>query len=139
NQNNPTNFERVWNQAYYLYRRIASIKHKTVPFDQVMDPSIIEKLGKEEKYKSQKDEYRIEFTPKTVSEIKSAEKEILTNTIVVKFFPNSSDLHKKVTRKIDGKDVEEPYDPTVDVTLDEVANLAGQFAPAQIIITSHTH
>ena len=20
NQNNPTNFERVWNQAYYLYR-----------------------------------------------------------------------------------------------------------------------
>ena len=25
NQNNPTNFERVWNQAYYLYRRIGAI------------------------------------------------------------------------------------------------------------------
>ena len=24
NQNNPTNFERVWSQAYYLYRRIGS-------------------------------------------------------------------------------------------------------------------
>jgi NitT/TauT family transport system substrate-binding protein len=138
NQNNPTNFERVWNQAYYLYRRIGSIKHKTVPFDQVMDPSIIEKLGKEEKYKSQKDEYRIEFTPKTVSEIRSAEKEILTNTIVVKFFPNSSDLRKTVTRKVDGKDVEELYDPNVDFTLEEVAKLAGQFGAAQIIIEGHT-
>jgi hypothetical protein len=138
NQNNPTNFERVWNQAYYLYRRIGSIKHKTFPFDQVMDPSIIEKLGKEEKYKSQKDEYRIEFTPKTVSEIRSAEKEILTNTIVVKFFPNSSDLRKSVTRKVDGKDVEELYDPNVDFTLEEVAKLAGQFGAAQIIIEGHT-
>ena len=28
NQNNPTNFERVWNQAYYLYRRIG-VDHAT--------------------------------------------------------------------------------------------------------------
>jgi NitT/TauT family transport system substrate-binding protein len=138
NQNNPTNFERVWNQAYYLYRRIGSIGHKTVPFDQVMDPSIIEKLGKEEKYKSQEDEYKTRFTPRTVSEIRSAEKEILTNTIVVKFFPNSWDLRKTVTRKVDGKDVEELYDPTVDFTLEEVAKLAGQFGAAQIIIEGHT-
>jgi NitT/TauT family transport system substrate-binding protein len=138
NQNNPTNFERVWNQAYYLYRRIGSIGHKTVPFDQVMDPSVIEKLGKEEKYSSQKDEYRLQLTPKTVSEIRSAEKEILTNTIVIKFFPNSHDLYKKVTRKVDGKDVEEMYDPTVDLTLEEVAKLAGQFGAAQIIIEGHT-
>jgi NitT/TauT family transport system substrate-binding protein len=139
NQNNPTNFERVWNQAYYLYRRIGSIGHKTVAFDQVMDPTVIEKLGKEEKYSSQKDEYRIQLTPKTVSEIRSAEKEILTNTIVIKFFPNSHDLYKKVTRKVDGKDVEELYDPTVDLTLEEVAKLTGQFGAAQIIIEGHTH
>jgi NitT/TauT family transport system substrate-binding protein len=138
NQNNPTNFERVWNQAYYLYRRIGSIDHQTVPFDQVMDPSVIAKLGKEEKYSSQKDEYRVQLTPKTVSEIKSAEQEILTNTVVVKFFPNSWDLHKKVTRNVDGKDVEELYDPTVDLTLDEVAKLAGQFGAAHIIIEGHT-
>jgi NitT/TauT family transport system substrate-binding protein len=138
NQNNPTNFERVWNQSYYLYRRIGSIGHRSVPFDQVMDPSVIEKLGKEEKYASQKDEYRLQLTPKTVSEIRSAEKEILTNTIVIKFFPNSWDLHKKVNRKVDGKDVEELYDPTVDLTLEEVAKLAGQFGAAQIIIEGHT-
>ncbi len=31
NQNNPTNFERIWNQAYYLYRRIGTITHQRVP------------------------------------------------------------------------------------------------------------
>jgi outer membrane protein OmpA-like peptidoglycan-associated protein len=138
NQNNPTNFERVWNQAYYLYRRINSIGHQAVPFDQVMDPSIIQKLASEPKYASQKDEYKIQLTPKTVSEIRSAEKEILTNTVVVKFFPNSWDLFKKVTRSVDGKDVEQLYDPTVELTLEEVAKLAGQFGAARIIIEGHT-
>ncbi len=137
NQNNPTNFERVWNQSYYLYRRIGTITHQAVAFDQVMDPSVIEKLAKETKYSSQKDEYKIQLTPKTVSEIRG-EKEILTNTVVVKFFPNSWDLHKKITRKMDGKDVEEMYDPSVDLTLDEIAKLAGQFGAAHIIIEGHT-
>jgi outer membrane protein OmpA-like peptidoglycan-associated protein len=103
-----------------------------------MDPSIIEKLGKEEKYASQKDEYRIQFTNKTLGEIRGAEQEILTNTVVVKFFPNSWDLHKKITRRVDGKDVEELYDPTVDLTLEEIAKLAGQFGAAHIIIEGHT-
>lgn len=134
NQNNPTNFERVWNQAYYLYKKVGSIAHQPVPFDQVMDPSIIDKLGKEEKYASQKDEYRIQFTPKT--EIKG-ESEILTNTIVIKFFPNSWDLHRKITRKVDGKDVEELYDPSVDLTIEEIGKLAGQFGAAHIRIEGH--
>lgn len=137
NQNNPTNFERVWNQSYYLYRRIGTITHQAIPFDQVMDPSVIEKLAGETKYSSQKDEYKIQLTPKTVSEIRG-EKEILTNTVVVKFFPNSWDLHKKLIKKVDGKDVEELYDPSVDLTLDEIAKLAGQFGAAHIIIEGHT-
>ena len=52
NENNPTNFERIWQRAYLLYRRIGSITHRPVPFDQVMDFSIIQKLGQEEKYSS---------------------------------------------------------------------------------------
>ena len=31
NQNNPTNFEAVWNRAYYLYRRIGSIMASKMP------------------------------------------------------------------------------------------------------------
>ena len=92
NQNNPTNFERVWNQSYYLYRRIGAITHQAVPFDQVMDPSVIEHLAKEPKYSSQKDEYKIQFTPKTVSEKSAARRRFSPTTVVVKFFPNSWDF-----------------------------------------------
>ncbi len=138
NQNNPTNFERVWNQAYYLYRRIGSIKHQPVAFDQVMDFSIIEKLGKEEKYKSQRDEYAIQVAPKGVSDIRVEGDEILTNTVIVRFPPNSWDLNAKAIRKVEGKDVEQQYDPNVDLVLEEIAKLAGQFGLARIIIEGHT-
>ena len=137
NQNNPTNFERVWNQAYYLYRRIGKITHQNVPFDQVMDFSIIKKLGGEEKYSSQKDEYSSQFTPKATSEIR-AEDEILTNTVVIHFYPNSWDLDKKVTEREGDKDVEHLYDPNVDLILEEIAKLAGQFGSARVIIEGHT-
>ena len=137
NQNNPTNFERIWNQAYYLYRRIGKIKHRKVPFDQVMDFSIIKKLGEEEKYASQKDEYSVQFTPKATSEIR-AEEEILTNTVVIHFYPNSWDLYKKITEQEGDKDVERLYDPNVDLVLEEIAKLAGQFGTARIIIEGHT-
>jgi NitT/TauT family transport system substrate-binding protein len=136
--NNPTNFEHTWNQSYLVYRRVGNIDHQPVPFDQVMDFSIIDKLGKEPKYSSQKDEYHVQFTPKGVSEIKGAEKELLTNTVYIKFFPNSWDLHKKLSREVDGKSVEEPYDPNVDLVLDQIAKLAGQFGTAHIIIQGHT-
>ena len=138
NQNNPTNFEHVWRQAYYLYKRIGSITHQAVPFDQVMDFSVIEKLGKEPKYSSQKNEYQVTLAPRTVSEIQAESDEILTNTVIIHFFPNSWDLHKKVAKEINGKAVEELYDPGVDLVLEEISKLAGQFSAARIIIEGHT-
>ncbi len=74
NKNNATNFERVWNQAYYLYTKMRKISQPPVPFDQVMDFSIIEKLGKEPKYASQVDEYSVRFVPKATSEIRGPKK-----------------------------------------------------------------
>jgi len=137
NRNNPANFERVWNQAYYLYRRIGKITNQRVPFDQVMDFSIIEKLGKEPKYGEQQDEYTVKFVPRATSEIRG-EEEILTNTVVIHFFPNNWDLYKKITEVIDGKDVERLYDPNVDFVLEEIAKLTGQFGTARIIIEGHS-
>src|SRR5262245_14730201 len=125
NQNNPTNFERVWSQAYYLYRRISAITHQPVPFDKVMDFSIIEALGKEPKYRSQKDEYQVRLAPKAAADIHAESDEILTNTIVIQFFPNSWDVYKKINRDEDGKVVEVLYDPNVDDVLEEVAKLSG--------------
>jgi NitT/TauT family transport system substrate-binding protein len=138
NQNNPANFEQVWSRAYYLYRKIGSITHRPVPFDQVMDFSIIEKLGKEEKYKSQKDEYKANLPPRSVKQIEAESDEILANTITVHFYPNSADLYKKITKDADGKTTEVLYDPNVDLVLKDAAALAAQFGGARIIIEGHT-
>ena len=138
NQNNPTNFERVWRQSCYLYRQIGTIQNTPTRFDQVMDFSIIQKLGNEEKYKSQKDEYQIQLAPKTVGEIRAESPEILTNTVVIHFFPNDWNLHKSITRDIDGEAVETLYDPNVDNVLEGVGKLVGQFGGARIIIEGHT-
>jgi outer membrane protein OmpA-like peptidoglycan-associated protein len=138
NQNNPTNFERVWRQAYYLYRSVGAITHQPVSFDQVMDFSVIEKLGKEKKYSSQTNEYKITLAPKAVTQIKAESDEILTNTVVIHFYPNSWDLKKTVTKDVDGKTIEELYDPSVDLVLEEIAKLTEQFGAARVIIEGHT-
>jgi outer membrane protein OmpA-like peptidoglycan-associated protein/ABC-type nitrate/sulfonate/bicarbonate transport system substrate-binding protein len=138
NQNNPANFERVWNQAYYLYRRIGTVKHQPVSFQKVMDFSIIKKLASDPKYSTQRDEYQVSFTPKPVTEIKAESDEILTNTVVIHFFPNSWDLNKKVMKEVNGKSVETLYDPNVDNVLEEIAKLVGQFGLSQVIIEGHT-
>jgi hypothetical protein len=138
NQNNPTNFERVWSQAYYLYRRIGAITHQPVAFDNVMDFSIIERLGQEPKYRNQKDEYKVQLAPKAVTQIQAESDEILTNTIVIQFYPNSWDIYKKINRDDGGTVTEVLYDPNVENVLAEVAKLAGQFGAARIIVEGHT-
>jgi NitT/TauT family transport system substrate-binding protein len=139
NQNNPTNFERTWQRAYMLYRRIGSITHRPVPFDQVMDYSVIQKLGQDEKYAKSKVEYESKVAAKDVQTVRAESgAEILTNTVVIHFFPNSFDPMATVERTVNGKKVEERYDPNVENVLDEIAQLAGQFGAARIIIEGHT-
>jgi ABC-type nitrate/sulfonate/bicarbonate transport system substrate-binding protein len=138
NRNNPANFERIWKQAYYLYRRVGAISNPPVPFEQVMDFSVIQKLGKEPRYAETRDEYARALAPKSLSQIRAENEEILTNTVVIHFFPNSADLRKKIVRRLDGKEVEEPYDPAVDLVLDEVGALAQQFGNSRIVVEGHT-
>jgi len=137
NQNNPTNFERTWTTAYFLYKKINAVTEQT-PFDSVMDFSVIQKLGAEAKYASQKNEYDVHFAPATAGSVQGEKDEILTKTVVIHFFPNSWDLNKKITRNADGKEVEELYDPNVDFVVEEVGKLAGQYGAARIIIEGHT-
>jgi NitT/TauT family transport system substrate-binding protein len=137
NQNNPTSFERTWATAYFLYKKINAVSEQT-PFDQVMDFSIIQKLGTEAKYSSQKNEYDVQFAPSTAGAIQGEKDEILTKTVVIHFFPNSWDLNKKITRNADGKEVEELYDPNVGFIVEDVAKVAGQYGAARIVIEGHT-
>ena len=137
NQNNPTNFERTWNNAYYLYKRINTVSDR-VEFDQVMDFSVIQKLANEPKYANQKNEYDVQFAPTTAAAIQGEAPEILTKTVVIHFFPNSWDLFKKVTQIENGKSVETEYDPNANFVIEEVGKLAGQFGAARIVIEGHT-
>jgi NitT/TauT family transport system substrate-binding protein len=137
NQNNPTSFERTWSTAYFLYKKINVVTQQT-PFDQVMDFSIIQKLGGEQKYASQKNEYDIQFAPASAGTVQGEKDEILTKTVVIHFFPNSWDLNKKITRSTDGKDAEELYDPNVGFVVEEIGKLAGQYGAARIVIEGHT-
>jgi NitT/TauT family transport system substrate-binding protein len=137
NQNNPTNFERTWNTAYYLYKRIGVVSDKT-EFDQVMDFSVLQKLGKDAKYSSQKNEYAVQFAPATAAAIQGESDEILTKTVVIHFFPNSWDLSKRVTETVDGKSVEKLYDPNGQFVVEEIGKMAGQFGAARIVIEGHS-
>lgn len=137
NQNNPANFERTWNTAYLLYRKMNRIT-QAVPFDQVMDFSILQKLADEEPYKSSRNEYQINFAPRTVQSIKAEGSEILTKVVTLHFFPNSWDLRKEVTVREDGKEITKLYEPAVDSVLEEVGQLAGQYGAANIVVEGHT-
>jgi NitT/TauT family transport system substrate-binding protein len=137
NRNNPTNFERTFNSAYVMYRKIGAVSSR-VSFDQVVDFSIIQKLGNEPKYASQRSTHTTNFAPMSASAIQSESPEILTKTVVIHFFPNSWDLYKKVVKDQNGKAVEEQYDPNVDFVLEEIAKLAGSYGAARIVIEGHT-
>jgi NitT/TauT family transport system substrate-binding protein len=137
NQNSPTNFERTWTTAYFLYKKINAVTEQT-PFDQVMDFTIVQKLAAEPRYASQKNEYDIHFAPASAGSVQGEKDEILTKTVVIHFFPNSWDLNKKVTRNAEGKEMEELYDPNVTFVVEEVGKLAGQFGAARVVIEGHT-
>jgi len=137
NQNNPANFERTWNTAYFLYKRIGMVGEQ-VPFDQIMDFSMVQKLAKEPRYAAQRNEYEVQFVPTTASTVQAENNEILTKTVVIHFYPNSADIHKRIVNQVDGQSREELYDPNVDFVVDEIGRLAGQYGAARIIIEGHT-
>jgi outer membrane protein OmpA-like peptidoglycan-associated protein len=109
-----------------------------VDFDQLVDFSIIKKLGAEDKYAKQKNEYEVTFAPAAASQI-PVENTILTKTVVVQFFPNSSDLYKKVEKRgPNGEAAEGLYDPNVDFVVEEIAKVSKQYGAARILIEGHT-
>jgi outer membrane protein OmpA-like peptidoglycan-associated protein len=103
-----------------------------------MDFTVIQKLGAEPKYASQKNEYDVHFAPASAGTVAGEKDEILTKTVVIHFAPNSWDLNKKITRTANGKEVEELYDPNVAFIVEEVGKLAGQFGAARIVIEGHS-
>ncbi len=136
NANNPSNFERTWKNINFVYKELGLIS-SPVPFDRVMDFTYIKQLDAEGKFSDQKDEYKSSFVPTSYSKV-NVESPILTQTIRINYFPNSSNPfepdHDELGNVIKGKF----YDPTAKATLEKVARLAGQFDSAVIAIIGHT-
>jgi ABC-type nitrate/sulfonate/bicarbonate transport system substrate-binding protein/outer membrane protein OmpA-like peptidoglycan-associated protein len=136
NSNYLANFERVWNNSYYLYGNIRVLKKPRVKFSKVVDYSVIKKLGEEDKYAQQVVQSAV-FAPRRIDEGEVAEKAFLTATHYIHFFPNSSEVSKTITRTVDGKDVEEQYDPNIDFVLDKIGEQIGQFELSRVVIEGH--
>jgi len=136
NSSNPANFERTWSNSRYVYRELGRINAAT-SFDTVMDFTPIRALQAKGLFANQTDESIPSFTPANIGKV-TAEAPILTQTIRINFYPNSSNPYEPgrdgngdvVTGKL--------YDPNVAATLERVGRLSGQFARAVILIQGHT-
>jgi NitT/TauT family transport system substrate-binding protein len=136
NSSNPTNFERTWKNASYVYRELGRI-NAPIPFDQVMDFSYIQKLQEKGAFANQKDESIATFTPSSFRKV-PAEAPILTQTIRINFYPNSANPYEPARDDAGNPIAGKLYDPNVSATLEQVARLSGQFARAVILIEGHT-
>jgi len=136
NANNPTNFERTWKNVSAVYRELGVIG-SPVPFDQVMDFSVVKELELAKAFPDQ-----IEAPVKTfvATDFKklSGEAPILTQTIHINFFPNSADLKEPARDDYGNKVAGKLYDPNIDVTLERVFRLSGQFSNARVALVGHT-
>jgi ABC-type nitrate/sulfonate/bicarbonate transport system substrate-binding protein len=136
NASNPTNFERTWKSASYVYRELGRI-NAPVSFDQVVDFTFVQKIQQKGMFAHQKDESVAAFTPASFRKI-TAEAPILTQTIRINFFPNSANPYEPARDEGGSTIAGKLYDPNVNATLEQVARLSGQFARAVILIEGHT-
>ena len=135
NASNPTNFERTWKNAGIVYRTLGSI-NTSVEFDKVMDFSFVQALQKKGTFASHQ-EVKTTFAPVTYKQIQ-AEAPILTQTIRINFYPNSSNPFEPARDELGSVVSGKFYDPNAKATLEQVARLAGQFDRATILIEGHT-
>lgn len=136
NAANPVNFERTWKNASYVYRELGRI-NAPVAFDQVMDYSVLKRVIAKGGFTHQKDESIASFAPATMRKL-NAEAPILTQTIRISFYPNSSNPFEPARDEVGTVQSGRLYDPNVTATLEQVARLSGQFARAVIQIEGHT-
>jgi NitT/TauT family transport system substrate-binding protein len=136
NANGPANFERTWKNITFVYKEQGLIA-TPYRFDQVMDFSVIKKLDQSGQFKDMKNENVSSFTPTTYQKIE-AEKPILTQTIRINFYPNSSNLFEPQHDELGMAIANTLYDPNVSATIEKVARLSGQFDRAIIAIVGHT-
>jgi len=135
NANSPSNFERTWKNVTFVYKELGLID-TPARFDEVMDFSVLQALEKKGTFADSKNEYVTQFEPSSYQKV-NAEKPILTQTIRINFYPNSSNIFEPQHDELGNAQKSTLYDPNVDATLEKVARLAGQYDRAVIAIVGH--
>lgn len=135
NANSPSNFERTWKNVTFVYKELGLLD-TPARFDEVMDFSVLQALDKKGTFADSKNEYVTQFEPASFSKV-NAEKPILTQTIRINFYPNSSNIFEPQHDELGNVQKNSLYDPNVDATLEKVARLAGQYDRAVIAIAGH--
>lgn len=136
NASSPTNFERTWKNITFVYKELGLIG-TPVRFDEVMDFSVIKKLDQTGQFQDMKHEYISSFAPTSYRKVQ-AEKPILTQTIRINFYPNSSNIYEPMHDASGNIIPNTLYDPSIHATIEKVGRIAGQFDRAIIAIVGHT-
>ena len=138
NASNPTNFERTWKNASYVYRELGRID-APVPFDQVMDFTFIQKLQTEGHVRRTRRTRASPPSRPAATRRSQAEAPILTQTIRINFYPELVQPLRAGARRVrQRRRRASSTTPTSTRTLEQVARLSGQFARAVILIEGHT-
>ncbi|MCC7495732.1 MAG: OmpA family protein [Fimbriimonadaceae bacterium] len=137
NKNNPTNFENTWKSVSYVYKTLGLID-TTVPFDQVMDFSVLQRLKKENRFPNQMATQESKFVARQYEEVAESRTPVLRQSIRIQFYPNSDNLFEPQHDANTNQPLPNTlYDPAVGEKLRSAAQLAGQFEAATIAITGH--
>jgi len=136
NRNNPTNFENTWKSISYVYKALGLIDRE-IPFDQVMDFSVLARLKKDGKYGEQAQTAATSFAPRQYEQVAEGKTPVMRQSIRVHFPPNSAKLDDNKRDDVGKPIPNTKYDPDVADKLRSAATLAGQFEAATIAITGH--
>ncbi len=139
NQNNPTNFERTWNTAYFLYKKISAVTQQT-PFDQVMDFSVIQKLGSEAEVREPEERVRRPASRRPAPASIQGEKrrdpdQDGRDPLLPELMGSEQEGH---ARRSTARTSRSSTTRTSSFVVEEVGKLAGQYGAARIVIEGHT-
>lgn len=132
--NNPVGFQKTWDRIQFVYGELGKLE-KSIPFDQVMDFSVIKGLAAEGAFPDQKDTYSASFSGDETGML--AEAPILKNTIRINFYPNSSNPRELARDELGQIIPGKLYDPNIDKMLESVAQLASQFDRCVVKVVGH--
>lgn len=123
NRNNPSNFENTWDNICNIYQ-LAGYLGEPVPFDQVMDNTVI--LGLKSVYEKNTDHSVDQYkdAPPAIRIDKDPVTEVVSRSIYIHFAPNRFNVDYEV-------------DPNAEKVIRELALMASQFGDAVIVISGH--